>query len=46
MDFIGELLKSNVFNTIYIVTDHLTKMVHFIPMTTDISTPDLMKLHI
>ena len=45
-DFMGELLKSDGFNTIYIVSDQLTKMVHFIPTMTDISAPDLMKLHI
>ena len=45
-DFIGELLKSDSFNAIYVVSNQLTKMMHFIPTTTDISTPDLMKLHI
>ena len=45
-DFIGELPKSDGFNVIYVVSDQLTKMAHFILMTTDISTPDLMKLHI
>ena len=45
-DFVGELPKSNAFNAIYVVTDRLTKMAHFIPTTTDISAPDLMKLHI
>jgi transposase InsO family protein len=45
-DFVGELPKSDGFNAIYVVSNRLTKMAHFIPMTTDISTPDLMKLHI
>ena len=44
--FCGELLKSDGFNVIYIVSNWLMKMVHFIPTTTNISTPDLMKLHI
>ena len=42
----GELLKSVGFNAIYIVSNHLMKMAHFILMTTDISTPNLMKLHV
>ena len=45
-DFIGELLKSDGFNAIYVVSDQLTKMAHFIPTMTDISAPDLMKLPI
>jgi hypothetical protein len=45
-DFVGELPKSDGFNAIYVVSDQLTKMVHFIPTTMDISAPDLMKLHI
>jgi transposase InsO family protein len=45
-DFVGELPKSNGFNTIYVISDRLTKMAHFIPTMTDISAPDLMKLHI
>ena len=45
-DFMGELLKSDGFNVIYIVSDCLMKMAHFILMTTDISAPNLMKLHI
>jgi hypothetical protein len=45
-DFVGELLKSDRFNTIYVISDRLTKMAHFIPMMTDISALDLMKLHI
>ena len=45
-DFVGELLKSDSFNAIYVVSDQLTKMAHFIPTMTNISTPDLMKLHI
>ena len=45
-DFVGELLKSDGFNVIYVVSNQLMKMAHFIPMTTDISTPDLMKLHV
>ena len=31
---------------IYVVTDRLTKMAHFILTTTDISMPNLMKPHI
>ena len=46
LDFVGELPKSSGFNAIYIVSNQLMKMAHFIPTTTDISTPDLMKLHI
>ena len=42
----GELPKSDGFNTIYVVSNCLMKMAHFIPMTTNISAPDLMKLHI
>ena len=45
-DFVGELPKSRGFNAIYVVSNRLTKMAHFIPTTTDISAPDLMKLHI
>ena len=45
-DFMGELPKLDGFNAIYVVSDWLTKMVHFIPTTTDISAPDLMKLHV
>ena len=45
-DFVGELPKLSGFNMIYVVTDRLMKMAHFILMTTDISVPDLMKLHI
>ena len=45
-DFVGELPKSKGFNTIYVVLDHLTKMSHFILTTTDVTAPDLMKLHI
>ena len=45
-DFVGELLKSDGFNAIYVVSNCLTKMVHFIPTTTNISAPDLMKLHV
>jgi len=45
-DFVGELPKADGFNAIYVVSDCLTKMAHFIPTTTDISTPDLMRLHI
>ena len=42
----GELLKLDGFNAIYVVSDRLTKMAHFILTTTDISAPDLMKLHV
>jgi hypothetical protein len=45
-DFMGELPRSDGFNAIYVVSNRLTKMAHFIPTTTDISAPDLMKLHI
>jgi hypothetical protein len=45
-DFIGELPKSSSFNAIYVVSDRLTKMAHFIQTTTDISALDLMRLHI
>ena len=45
-DFVGELPKSDGFNAIYVVSDRLMKMAHFIPMTTNISAPDLMKLHV
>ena len=45
-DFMGELPRSDSFNAIYVVSDQLMKMAHFIPMMTDISAPDLMKLHI
>jgi len=45
-DFVGELPKSSGFNVIYVISDRLTKMAHFIPMTTSITTPELMKLHI
>lgn len=46
LDFMGKLPKSDGFNTIYIVSNCLTKMAHFIPTTTDISAPNLMRLHI
>ena len=45
-DFMGKLLKSDGFNANYVVSDCLMKMAHFIPMTTNISAPDLMKLHV
>jgi hypothetical protein len=45
-DFVGELPRSSGFNAIYVVSNRLTKMAHFIPTTTDISAADLMKLHI
>jgi len=45
-DFVGELPRLGKFNAIYVVSDQLMKMAHFIPTTTDISAPDLMKLHI
>ena len=45
-DFIGELPKLDGFNMIYVMSDCLMKMAHFILTTTDISTPNLMKLHI
>ena len=45
-DFVGKLPKLSGFNVIYVVTNHLTKMAHFILMTTNISMPNLMKLHI
>ena len=45
-DFVGELLKLDSFNMIYVVSDHLMKMAHFILTTTDISAPNLMKLHV
>ena len=45
-DFVGELPKSDGFNVIYVVSDRLTKMAHFILTTTDISAPNLMKLHV
>ena len=45
-DFIGELPKSDRFNAIYVVSNRLTKMAHFIPTMTDISASNLMKLHI
>jgi len=45
-DFVGELPRSGKFNAIYVVSDQLMKMAHFIPTTTDISVPNLMKLHI
>ncbi len=45
-NFIGELPKSSGFNAIYVVSDHLTKMSHFILTMTDISAPNLMKIHI
>ena len=46
LDFVGELPRSKGHNAIYVVSDRLTKMVHFIPTTTDISAADLMRLHI
>ena len=45
-NFMGELPRLDGFNTIYIVSDWLRKMAHFIPTTTDISTPNLMKWHV
>ena len=42
----GELPKSDSFNAIYIISNHLMKMAHFIPTTTNISAPNLMKLHV
>ena len=45
-DFVGELPRSKGHNAIYVVSNRLTKMAHFIPTTTDISAADLMRLHI
>jgi hypothetical protein len=45
-DFIGELPKSSSFNVIYVISDRLMKMAHFILTTTDVSALDLMRLHI
>ena len=45
-DFVGELPRSKGHNAIYVISDRLTKMAHFIPTTTDISAADLMRLHI
>ena len=42
----GELPRLGKFNAIYVISDWLTKMMHIIPTTTDISVPDLMKLYI
>ena len=46
LDFMGELPKSDGFNAIYVVSNQLMKMAHFIPTMTNISAPDLMKLHV
>jgi hypothetical protein len=46
LDFVGELPKSSSFNAIYIISDQLMKMAHFILTTTNVSAPDLMRLHI
>ena len=45
-DFVGELPKLKGHNAIYVISDRLTKMAHFILTTTNISTADLMRLHI
>jgi transposase InsO family protein len=45
-DFVGPLLESKGKNAIYVVTDRLTKMVHFIPCTMKTTAADLVKLHI
>ena len=42
----GKLPKLDGFNAIYVVSNRLTKMAHFIPTTTNISAPNLMKLHV
>jgi transposase InsO family protein len=45
-DFVGPLPESKGKIAIYVVTDRLTKMVHFIPCTMKTTAVDLAKLHI
>jgi len=44
IDFITKLLLAQGYNSILVVVDRLTKMVHFIPTTERMSTEELARL--
>jgi len=46
LDFIVELPKSQGYNAIYVIADHLTKMAHFIPCNSNCLSEQLAELHI
>ena len=41
MDFVGELPESEDYNAILVITDHFTKMQHYIPAKTTWTTKDV-----
>ena len=45
-DHITGLPKSQEYDAIYVVSDRLTKMAHFIPTTTRATAEDLVQLHL
>ncbi len=45
-DHIVKLPKSKGFDSIYVVVDRFTKMVHFIPTTEKVSEEDLIDIHL
>ena len=46
LDIIGPLPKSNGFNAILSVIDWFSKMIHLIPMTTELSTKGLINIYL
>jgi Integrase zinc binding domain len=46
MDFIVELPESNGFNAILVCVDHFTKMAHFRPTTTNVTSEDTAELYL
>ena len=45
-DFIVGLPKSGRYDGIWVVADHLTKEVHFIPIKSDIDTEEMINLYL
>ena len=46
MDFIGELLESEQYNAILVITDHFTKVQHYIPVNTNWTSADVADTYI